>query len=169
MLAYPGLGKSYLCIAGGGDGIGVACLHMQVKSPDSTGHIFCFGFLFFPSFSSTSTLFAIVNSDQPFAEMAPNNSSDFFCFMMEEPFMRTFSITASFTIIALTMVPFYFIIWFERFGPDQTKTFINKLVAMVCRQGNFFPMGCTLWRCSKPLTDTNKWQIIPTEDISNWR
>jgi len=62
--------------------------------------------------------------------MAMENVTDFFAFTVEESPAKTICITFCFLTATLISIPLYFIIWFDKYGSDQTGTFINKLVAM---------------------------------------
>jgi hypothetical protein len=48
---------------------------------------------------------------------------------------RSSGLSACFILILALTGPFYFIIWYDRFGTDYNRTFINRLVALTCRYG----------------------------------
>jgi hypothetical protein len=64
--------------------------------------------------------------------MDGNNFTDFFAFTMEESPVKTIAILFCIPCAVALTIPLYFIIWFDSFGSDQTGTFINKLVSMIC-------------------------------------
>jgi hypothetical protein len=66
-------------------------------------------------------------------KMEGKNGTDFFAFVMEESCIKTFSIVFTFLMIVFMTPPLYFIKMFDSVGSNQSKTFINRLVALLCR------------------------------------
>ena len=62
-------------------------------------------------------------------EMASN---DYFEFLMENSFIRIFSIVICGINVIVVPLMLYSIIWFDKFGSDKKRTILNMLVSLIC-------------------------------------
>jgi hypothetical protein len=59
-------------------------------------------------------------------------TDDFFCVLLENHPTKIVSLTFAY-IFLLTLPPcLWSIIWFERFGSDSKRTFVNKILSSLC-------------------------------------
>ena len=55
-----------------------------------------------------------------------------YCGLYQSRFSKWAAIVMSLILISVDVLMFYGIIWFERFGTDQRRTLMNKLLTSVC-------------------------------------
>ena len=68
--------------------------------------------------------------------MNENLYQDYFSYLLESKFERGVSLFISITVLILGPPMLFSIVWFENFGSDKKRTFLNRLVAMNCWTGN---------------------------------
>lgn len=56
----------------------------------------------------------------------------YYCGIFENKPLKTFSVIAATIIILLDVAMFFGIIWYERFGSDNQRTLVNKLLTSIC-------------------------------------
>ena len=68
--------------------------------------------------------------------MDENSNQDYFSYLLESKFERGVSLFISIAVLILGPPMLFTIVWFENFGSDKKRTFLNRLVAMNCWTGN---------------------------------
>ena len=79
---------------------------------------------------------AISISFKLYTTMDENSNQDYFSYLLESKFERGVSLFISITVLILGPPMLFTIVWFENFGSDKKRTFLNRLVAMNCWTGN---------------------------------
>ena len=62
-------------------------------------------------------------------------SNDYFEFLMENTFIRIYSIVICSINVMVVPLMLYSIIWFDKFGSDKKRTILNMLVSIICWTG----------------------------------
>ncbi len=65
-----------------------------------------------------------------FVKMPGHNESDYFSFLMEPNPMKYIGLFISISCIFIGPILIYAIIWYERYGSNNHRTFLNMIVSM---------------------------------------
>jgi hypothetical protein len=73
-----------------------------------------------------------------------NGDKDYFSYLLENNFERRIALLISLRIVILGPPMLFSIVWFENFGSDKKRTFLNRLVAMNCWTGKQLRLCITM-------------------------
>ena len=83
----------------------------------------------------------MINNTESFIDVQSGLENPFVGLMEHKP-AKLISLTIAFLSIPLNVALLYAIIWYERYGTDNRRTIMNKLVASQCWNLIFFTLFC---------------------------
>ena len=83
----------------------------------------------------------MINNTESFIDVQSGLENPFVGLMEHKP-AKLISLTIAFLSIPLNVALLYAIIWYERYGTDNRRTIMNKLVASQCLNLIFFTLFC---------------------------